>query len=158
MKKKSREAVHSEADFQRALEIALNAPDRMTRVQRINSGKAILEGRVFRGTRAGTADLVGFVKGCGLYIEIECKSSAFIPSKNPKGRELAQNQRGEALRGLGCFYMRVIPDGFMSLEEAVKEAVREIEVQIFDHIVKRRRPDFVDAYMFARDAIRGTKS
>lgn len=116
-----------EAPFQIALERALNAPERATRVRRVNSGTAIVRGRdgserAFRGAVEGTGDLVGYVAPDGLHLEIEVKGTG--------GRlSAAQSRRRYALQLAGAVYVAVWPvvDG---LDEAVALAVRVVDEAI----------------------------
>ena len=65
-----------EGPFQRALEVRLCAPTGQTRMQRINSGRALIRGkggstRLFRGAKAGTGQLVRYVIGEGRHNQLE---------------------------------------------------------------------------------------
>lgn len=114
-----------EGVFQHALEIALNAPLRSTRVRRINSGVLTVEGaqgrRVFRGAPAGTGDLVGFVGPDGRHVEVECKAHG--------GRlSTAQRRRGAALSAAGAVYVVVYgPHTLETLDAAVVVAIALVD-------------------------------
>lgn len=127
----------SESEFQRALEIALNAPLRRTRLQRINSGVALIDNgngtkRAFRGARMGTADFVGFWTAWGgkwthktsvaLYIEIEAKK--WNGKQSPK-----QRAREAAILRMGGLYIKVFADRF-DLEKGVASALIDIDSAI----------------------------
>ncbi|WP_438026348.1 hypothetical protein [Sorangium sp. So ce233] len=125
----------SEGVFQRVLEIALNAPERPTRVRRMNSGIAVIEGlhgrRVMRGAAAGTGDLVGYVAPDGLHLEVEAKSARGRPSA-------AQRRRAAALARAGAVYVLVQgPEREDELEDAVQRAVALVDAAI---AARRRRP------------------
>ena len=117
-----------EAPFQVALERALNAPERQTRVRRMNSGAMVARkgDRVqrFRGAAKGTGDLVGYVAPDGLHLEIEVKG---------QGGKLrpAQRARGAALALAGAVYVTVWPVG-CCLAEAVDNALAAIDAAIAD--------------------------
>lgn len=117
-----------ETTFQNALEKALNAPRRDTRVARINSGDAIITNadgsrRRFRGAKKGTGDLVGWVRGDGWHLEIEAKSSKEKPRK-------AQLRRAAALERDGAIhvFVRVLDDE--DLEHSVELALEQIDAAI----------------------------
>ncbi|WP_437666854.1 hypothetical protein [Sorangium sp. So ce1182] len=125
----------SEGVFQRALEIALNAPERLTRVRRMNSGMAVIDGprgrRVMRGAAAGTGDLVGYVAPDGLHLEIEAKAARGRPSS-------AQRRRAAALARAGAVYVLVHgPEREEELEAAVERAVDLVDAAI---AARRQRP------------------
>lgn len=83
-----------ESLFQVALEKRLNAPKRWTCVARINSGAVRTDkGHNFRGAKKGTGDLVGFVRGRGLHLEVEAKTWNGKQSPAQKRRQkLAQRE------------------------------------------------------------------
>lgn len=94
----------SESEFQAALERALNTVGSPVRVDRINCGRLAYtrngHKNVFRGAREGTGDLVGYVLGSGLHLEIECKA------KKGEARA-AQNARQIAAARAGWIYVSV---------------------------------------------------
>jgi len=118
-----------EGPFQRALERALCAPAGQTRVQRINSGRALIATngggrRLFRGAKAGTGDLVGYVIPEGWHLEVECKAAGETPSP-------AQRRRRRALERAGAIYVLVEALPLESqLEESVARAVALVEAAI----------------------------
>lgn len=117
-----------EGPFCRALEIALNAPHRLTRVSRINSGVAVIgsgeDRRVFRGAAAGTGDLVGYAAPEGLHLEVETKRAGERP--NP-----AQKRRRAALERAGAVYVVVWgPWTEEGLDEAVAAGVAAVDAAI----------------------------
>lgn len=118
----------SEGTFQRALEIALNAPERPTRVRRLNSGIAVIDGpggrRVMRGAAAGTGDLVGYAAPDGLHLEVECKAARGRPSA-------AQRRRAAALARAGAVYVLVHgPEHEDGLDAAVRRAVELVDLAL----------------------------
>lgn len=123
-----------ETIFCRALEVALSAPSRSTRVMRINSGEFLATNRdgskrKIRGAMAGTGDLVGYAAPDGLHIEIECKV-------DDGGPRLSQKRRRAALEKAGCVYVQVSwrhAEG-QTVEEAVDLAVLHI-----DHVIREHR-------------------
>lgn len=123
-----------EAIFQAALERALNAPERQTRVRRVNSGTAIVRGRdgserAFRGAPKGTGDLVGYVAPDGLHLEVEAKATG--------GRlRPDQRRRAAALERAGAVYVAVWPAS-EDLDEAVRLAVATVDDAIAG---RRHRP------------------
>lgn len=125
-----------EGPFQGRLEIALNAPERATRVQRINSGEVLVVRQgggkyLFRGAKEGTGDLVGF-DNPGLYLEVEAK--AFGRTQRP-----AQKRRQAALRRAGCAYVKVEgPETTDGMDEAIARALREVDAEIARVRGKRR--------------------
>ncbi|WP_437338452.1 hypothetical protein [Sorangium sp. So ce394] len=124
-----------EGVFQRALEITLNAPERLTRVRRMNSGTAVIDGprgrRVMRGAAAGTGDLAGYVAPDGLHLEVEAKAARGRPSA-------AQKRRAAALARAGAVYVLVHgPEREDDLEVAVERAVELVDAAI---AARRQRP------------------
>ena len=126
-----------EGTFQRALEVELCAPRRLTRVRRINSGEVFLENRDgsrrrFRGAQKGTGDLVGFAAPDGLHVEVEAKAHDGVQSP-------AQKRRQRAVRKAGAVYLVVVADPDVEqLEASVERAVREVDEAIAAARRKRR--------------------
>jgi hypothetical protein len=129
-----------EGTSQRAFEVAVNAPERPTRLQRINSGNALVETfsggrRVFRGARKGTADFIGWHAGAlALYLEVEAKAADGWPTP-------AQQNRARAVGAAGGVYVVIFADEEWTgsrrcqlLERCVERAVREV-----DEAIARRR-------------------
>lgn len=130
----------AEGTFQRAFEIGVNAPERATRLQRINSGNALVETmsggrRVFRGARKGTADFIGWHRGePALYVEVEAKAADGVVS-------LAQRRRAKAVTDAGGVHVVLFADEEWSgredcplLARCVERALREL-----DEAIARRR-------------------
>lgn len=118
-----------EGIFQRALEIALNAPTRATtRAWRQNSGELVIEqGGVRRRVRLappGSGDIVVIVKG-GLYVEIETKAS------RGKLRD-AQKARAKWLNSWGALHVSVRPQ-----TKDIGESVR-LAMEVIDAAIARR--------------------
>lgn len=119
---------NTETPFTAAVERALCAPERSTRVQRVNSGSAIVMGRdgstrVFRGAKTGTGDLGGYVGPEGWHIEVECKVDGAKQS-------LAQRRRQVALERAGCIYVVVRFSSIKGMAESVDRAVAEVDAAI----------------------------
>ena len=133
VKKKRRAPVVREGVFQRRMEIALNAPTRHTRVQRINSGQVHVQDasgsvRVIRGAHAGTGDLPGYTIPDGLHLEVETKAH---------GEKLspAQVRRQAEAQRAGWIYVVVYgPRTLAELDEAVQRGVAQV-----DEAIARRR-------------------
>lgn len=126
-----------ERDFQAALERALNAPLRQTRVRRINSGDALITNpdgsmRRFRGAAAGTGDLVGYVSPDGLHLEVEAKKT------EKATRKKSQKNRHAAVNGSGGVHVFVWPEGY-DLAQSVELAL----VKIDDAIREARAMHFI---------------
>lgn len=124
----------SESVFQAALERALNAPERNTRVQRINSGDVVIDDarhgkRRIRGAKKGTGDLVGFVRGPGIYLEIEAKA-------HNGTLNTAQKARRDGIRAGGGIHLTVWAEKF-DLERSVREALEFIDASIADELAER---------------------
>lgn len=116
----------AESEFQDALERALNAAERITRVQRINTGLLFVDDgkggnrKGIRMAKAGTADLVGFVGGGhGWYLEVEVKAAKGRPRKS-------QLMRAAAILRAGGIHLFVWPRA-STLEESVRLALEEID-------------------------------
>jgi hypothetical protein len=129
-----------ERDFQAALERALNAPLRQTRVRRINSGDALITNpdgsmRRFRGASAGTGDLVGFVAPDGLHLEVEVKRV----EKSKISR--SQRHRHVAINNAGGVHVFVWSEDNYGLALSVKLALVKIDDAIRDaralHFIRR---------------------
>lgn len=114
-----------EAEFQRALLEAINAPHRQTRVQRVNSGVFRRGGRVIRGALSGTGDLVGMVAPDGLYLEVEVKTQAGKLSR-------AQELHAAHVRTMGGLAVVARPIKGETLAEAVERSVAELDAAIAD--------------------------
>lgn len=111
----------SESVFLAALERTLNVPDSPVRVDRINSGEIVYTRggatNRFRGAREGTGDLVGWVIGTGVHLEIETKAK--------KGRaRTAQRARQIAASRMGWVYVSVRAGD--ELEPSVAGAVEAV--------------------------------
>lgn len=124
----------SESSFGAALLPAINAPDRRTRVQRINSGTLIFEDerhgrRAVRGAAKGTADYIGFAAPDGLYIELEIKAATGRPTP-------MQLTRANWVRLAGGVYLFVYCDKY-DLDKAVRDALERLDEAIAE--VRRAR-------------------
>lgn len=122
--------MNTETPFTRALEAALSAPGRQTRVMRINAGSAVIVTpgggrRRFSGAKAGTGDLVGYVAPEGWHLEVETKVDGARPRP-------AQLRRREALDLAGCIYVvvRWYESAGESLETACRRGVAEVDAAI----------------------------
>ena len=125
-----------ESTFGLALERALNAPGRLTRVVRVNAGTFVKRderGHVLgavRGAPAGTADLVGIAGPTGLYFETELKADG--------GRiRPAQRARAATVRRLGGVYLVVEHDDSASLADNVLRGVREVDDALLFTMARR---------------------
>lgn len=119
-----------EATFQLAVERAASRPERATRLARINAGDVVVvqrgRKRRFRGAPAGTGDLVGYVLGSGLHLEVEIK--------RPGGRSRpAQRRRREAAAREGWLYVLIVADASLTLEANVRRALALIDLAIRQH-------------------------
>ena len=76
----------SEAWVQHAILTAWGAHPRL-RIARINTGAAVLHGRLVRFGVPGTADIVGLIAPSGRMLQIECKSRT---GKQRKAQEAMQ--------------------------------------------------------------------
>lgn len=115
----------AESDFQARLHDALNAPGRWTRVHRVQAGEwwALSPNgkRRYRmhGAHPGVADLVGFARPHGLYLEVECKA--------PKGRQRdSQKAREGVVKNGGGVYVLVREQDVEAAVAQVDEAIREV--------------------------------
>lgn len=113
----------SETDFQKLLHDALNAPGRWTRVHRVQAGEwwaLSPDGRRryrMHGAHPGVADLVGFVRPHGLYLEVEVKAA--------KGRQReTQRRREDAVKSGGGVYVLVREQDLEAAVAQVDEAIR----------------------------------
>jgi hypothetical protein len=117
----------SEGQFQAALVKAANAAERKTRLDRINSGTLAYTRKgahnVFRGAAAGTGDLVGYVRGFGWHLEVECKAATGKKRK-------AQLARAAAAKEAGWIYVVVRVVAGVGLTENVDRAVRVVDAAI----------------------------
>ena len=118
-----------ESTFGLALERALNAPGRLTRVVRVNAGTFVKRdergraGGAVRGAPAGTADLVGIAGPTGLYLVIELKADG--------GRvRPAQRARAATVRRLGGVYLVVEYDDEAPLATNLGRGVCAVDTAI----------------------------
>jgi len=118
----------SEADFQRVLYQHLNAPHRLTRVWRQNSGAVTTRsetGKVtgrFQGAITGAADLSGIVGPLGLRLEIEVK----VKHKHTP----QQIAFGQVITKLGGIYVLVRYDPTLTLAANVERGLRIVDEAI----------------------------
>lgn len=113
----------SEATFQAALERALNAPRRPTRVWRQQAGRVRVADRWVRLAPAGAADLTGEVAPLGLRLEIEVKAAS--------GRQSASQRRWQArCERVGVVYVCVHDLAGATLPVSVAAAVARIDAEI----------------------------
>lgn len=93
----ARANVH-ETPYCAAVERRLCDAKSQVRVDRINAGRIVVEGRTgtrsIRGAKAGTGDLVGWVIGEGWHIEIETKSATGKQRKKQIEREAIAARQG----------------------------------------------------------------
>ena len=119
-----------ESTFSAHLVAALNAPARMTRVERQQSGLVRLEaGHVMHLARKGAADLSGIVGPHGWRLEVEVKAARGTWTK-------AQRTRKAFVERFGGVYVLVRFDESKGLVPSVLEAVRAIDAAIAARLAK----------------------
>lgn len=117
-----------ESTFQARLLVAVNAPERQTRLERQNVlvARPCKCGRLVRirtGANEGAGDLAGFVAPEGWHLEVEVKGAETRV-------EPRQKQRAKALARAGAIYLLVRYDAALDLGANVERALGLIDAAI----------------------------